>query len=108
VGELEVDSDVLKWSAESEKKRAKYPFAQKEWKQMENAVKSRLQSVQLGKPQAYKNIAIVPLIAPADGTFQYRTLGEALSAGTSSSQKSPPTAPSRSCWLSTGATNPSS
>lgn len=81
MGELEVDSDVLKWSAESEKKRAKYPFAQKEWKQMENAVKSRLQSVQLGKPQAYKNIAIVPLIAPADGTFQYRTLGEALSAG---------------------------
>jgi hypothetical protein len=47
---------------------------------MENAVKSRLQSVQLGKPQAYKNIAIVPLIAPADGTFQYRTLGEALAA----------------------------
>jgi len=24
------------------------------------------------------NLAILPLIAPADGTFQYRTLGEAL------------------------------
>jgi len=48
---------------------------------LENAVKSRLQSVKLGEPQTYKNIAIVPLIAPADGTFQYRTLGEALAAG---------------------------
>jgi hypothetical protein len=37
-----------------------------------------LQSVQLGEPQNYKNIAIVPVIAPTDGTFQYRTLGEAL------------------------------
>jgi hypothetical protein len=46
---------------------------------MENAVKSRLQSILLGEPQIYKNIAIVPLIAPTDGTFQYRTLGEALS-----------------------------
>ena len=45
---------------------------------MENAVKTRLQSVQFGEAQTYKNIAIVPLIAPADGTFQYRTLGEAL------------------------------
>jgi hypothetical protein len=45
---------------------------------MENAVKTRLQSVQFGKAQTYKNIAILPLIAPADGTFQYRTLGEAL------------------------------
>ena len=45
---------------------------------MENAVKSRLQSVQFGAVQTYKNIAIVPLIAPADGIFQYRTLGEAL------------------------------
>lgn len=45
---------------------------------MENAVKSRLQSVQFAEAQIYKNIAIVPLIAPADGTFQYRTLGEAL------------------------------
>jgi hypothetical protein len=48
---------------------------------LENAVKSRLQSVKLGEPQTYKNIAIVPLIAPADGTFQYYTLGEALAAG---------------------------
>ena len=63
------------------KKRAKRPFAHKERKQMENAVKSRLQSVQLGEPQTFKNIAIVPLIAPVDGTFQYLTLGEALAAG---------------------------
>ena len=45
---------------------------------MENAVKSRLQSVQFGEPQTYKSIVILPLISPADGTFQYRTLGEAL------------------------------
>jgi hypothetical protein len=45
---------------------------------MENAVKSRLQSVRFAQAQVYKNIAIVPLVAPADGTFQYRTLGEAL------------------------------
>jgi hypothetical protein len=34
---------------------------------MENAVKARLQSVQLGEAQTYKNIAIVPLIAQGDG-----------------------------------------
>ncbi len=45
---------------------------------MENVVKTRLQSLQLGEAQTYKNITILPLIAPADGTFQYRTLGEAL------------------------------
>jgi len=45
---------------------------------MENAVNSRLQSVQFGAVQTYKSIAIVPLIAPADGIFQYRTRGEAL------------------------------
>ncbi len=45
---------------------------------MENAVKNRLQSVQFAEPQTYKNITILPLIAPADGTFLYRTLGEAL------------------------------
>lgn len=45
---------------------------------MENVVKSRLQSVQFGEAQTYKSITILPLIAPADGTFQYRTLGEAL------------------------------
>jgi hypothetical protein len=39
---------------------------------MENTVKCRLKAVQLGEPQTYKSIAIVPLIAPADGTFQYR------------------------------------
>ena len=43
---------------------------------MKNAVKSRLQSVQLGEPQTYKDIAIVPLVAPADAISQYRTLGE--------------------------------
>ncbi len=48
---------------------------------MENTVKSRLQSVQLGEAQVYKNIAIVPLLTSADGTYQYRTLGEALGAG---------------------------
>ena len=47
---------------------------------MENTVKSRLKSVQFGEVQTFKNIAIVPLIAPADGRFQYRTLGEALAA----------------------------
>lgn len=45
---------------------------------MENAVKTQLQSVQFGEAQTYENIAILPLIAPVDGTFQYRTLGEAL------------------------------
>src|SRR5262245_13608638 len=45
---------------------------------MDNAVKSRLQSVQFGQAQTYKNIVILPLIGPADGNFQYRTLGDAL------------------------------
>jgi hypothetical protein len=45
---------------------------------MENAVKSRLQSLLFAEPQIYKNIAIVPIIACSDGTFQYSTLGEAL------------------------------
>ena len=45
---------------------------------MGNAVKARLQSVHFGEAQPFKNITIVPLIAPADGPFQYRTLGEAL------------------------------
>lgn len=45
---------------------------------MESVVQNRLQSVQFGEAQTYKNITILPLIAPADGTFQYRTLGEAL------------------------------
>lgn len=48
---------------------------------MENAVKSRLQSLRLAEAQVYRNIAIVPLIAPSDGMLQYRTLGEALSSG---------------------------
>jgi hypothetical protein len=45
---------------------------------MNSTVKARLESIKLGEPQTYKNIAILPLIAPADGTFHYRTLGEAL------------------------------
>ena len=45
---------------------------------MESVVQNRLQSLQFGEAQTYKNITILPLIAPADGTFQYRTLGEAL------------------------------
>ncbi len=45
---------------------------------MNSTIKNRLQSVQFGEAQTYKNITILPLIAPADGTFQYRTLGEAL------------------------------
>jgi len=47
---------------------------------MEKTVKSWLESVQFGEPQCYKRIAILPLIAPADGTLQYRTLGEALAS----------------------------
>jgi hypothetical protein len=45
---------------------------------MDSAVQSRLQSVQFGEAQTDKNITILPLLSPADGTFQYRTLGEAL------------------------------
>jgi hypothetical protein len=45
---------------------------------MENAVKTRLESVQFAEPQFYKNITIVPLIAPSDGKLPYRTLAEAL------------------------------
>jgi len=40
---------------------------------------NRLQSIQFGEVQTYKNVRIVPLIAPADGLFQYRTLSQALS-----------------------------
>lgn len=42
---------------------------------MENVVASRLQSLQFGEVQRYKNIAILPLIAP-EGSFGYRTLGD--------------------------------
>jgi hypothetical protein len=44
---------------------------------MENALNSRLQSVQFAEVQKFKNIAILPLVAE-DGGFRYRTLGEAL------------------------------
>jgi len=49
---------------------------------MQNGIRERMLSVQLGEAQFYKNITIVPLIAEADGTFQYDTLGEALATGT--------------------------
>lgn len=45
---------------------------------MNSSVETRLQSVQLGTPQVYKNIAVLPLLAPTEGTVQYRTLGQAL------------------------------
>jgi len=47
---------------------------------MEDAVKSRLQTVRLSEAQSFKNITIVPFIAPADGAFQYCALGEALAS----------------------------
>jgi hypothetical protein len=52
--------DVSICSAEKKKKPAKCPFAYKERKHMENAVKSRLESGQLDAPQTYNNIVIVP------------------------------------------------
>ena len=45
---------------------------------MEKAVKTRLESIQFAEPQFYKSIAIVPLIASAEGKVEYQTLGEAL------------------------------
>jgi hypothetical protein len=54
------------------------PEASQRKKTMKNTVQTRLQLLQLGIPQTYKGIAIVPLIAPADGTYPYQTLGEAL------------------------------
>ena len=48
---------------------------------MENAVTDRLRSVKLGEAQTYKHLTIFPLIAAADGQFQYRTLGEAIGNG---------------------------
>jgi hypothetical protein len=44
---------------------------------MEQLITNRLKALQFGEPQQYKNITILPLLAP-DGIFQYRTLGEAL------------------------------
>ncbi len=37
-----------------------------------------LRSVQFGRAQSWKNLAVLPLTVPADGQLQYRTLGEAL------------------------------
>jgi hypothetical protein len=48
---------------------------------METTVKTRLKSIQLGQPQTYQGMALVPLIAPTDGSFQYLTLNEALATG---------------------------
>jgi hypothetical protein len=45
---------------------------------LNSTVKARIDSLQFGNAQTYKNITILPLIAPSEGTFHYRTLGEAL------------------------------
>jgi hypothetical protein len=45
---------------------------------MNTSLRTRLDSVQISTPQIYKNIAILPLVAPTGGTLQYRTLGQAL------------------------------
>ena len=47
---------------------------------MEKTVITRMQSIQFGDVQHHKNIAIVPLISPEVGKYQYLTLGEALAA----------------------------
>jgi hypothetical protein len=47
---------------------------------MESALKSRLQSVRFGEVQAYKNLAIVPLLSPKEGKLKYLTLNEALAS----------------------------
>ena len=74
--------DVSNWSAESNEKAGEVPLRpqRKETDGKRSEISVAVGSVSV-KPQTYKNIAIVPLIAPADGTFQYRTLGEALAAG---------------------------
>lgn len=46
---------------------------------MENVVNSRLQSVQFGQVQHFRNISILPLLG-SDGAFHYRTMGEALAS----------------------------
>jgi hypothetical protein len=48
---------------------------------MNSTVKTLLESIQMGLARTYNNVTILPLIAPADGTFQYSTLGEALAEG---------------------------
>jgi hypothetical protein len=47
---------------------------------MESALKSRLQSVRFGGVQAYRNIAIVPLLSSIEGRRSYLTLSEALAS----------------------------
>jgi hypothetical protein len=46
---------------------------------MDALVMKRMQTVGFGGAQHYRNITILPLVAP-DGMLQYRTLGEALAA----------------------------
>ena len=53
-------------------------FAETERNPVKDIVRSRLQSLEFGEPQVYENIAIVPLIASAEGRYRYRTLGEAI------------------------------
>lgn len=45
---------------------------------MERALKSRLRLVRFGAVQAYKNLAIVPLLSSKEGRLKYLTLSEAL------------------------------
>ena len=65
---------------ENELNPEKGRFAKSERKPVEDVVQSRLRSVELGEPQTYETIAVVPLITPTGGKFQYRTLGESLAA----------------------------
>ena len=46
---------------------------------MENVINSRLQSVRFAPVQKFRNISVLPLLAP-DGAFEYRTLGVALAS----------------------------
>ena len=45
---------------------------------METEVGRRLQSVELGPPQEYKSIVVLPMLCPEKGKCNYLTLGEAL------------------------------
>jgi hypothetical protein len=45
---------------------------------MESVVTRRLRSVKLGDHQVYKNIVVLPVLPPDQGTFDYLTLVDAL------------------------------
>jgi len=45
---------------------------------MDGVVKTRLESLRFGEAQVCGNITILPVLAPAEGSLQYCTLGEAL------------------------------